>query len=531
MSTITISFDIEAVQDEVAVATEIVDLDGVVRWHGVAMLASATDAENLESDRTYLVRAHFPSGFEATIEVHVDDAATVVQAVLPAPSPSPLVPEDAAWAFYLQDGDARAQTGPTLEYDEVRAWSRAITEPDAPDDWSDLRIPLEAGIHHRRWEVRFASPTPIGGIYASLRFLDDRESLTQTWLSVGSRSFAIPHHPQATDIAIVAERGRVAVRTRNPLPDSDALLSYMQYGDVVSARIVGNRLIDLLSTLHPDQRLKLLPTLNPAAALIAGYYAIRGMPIERLTRQALIALDKSLDDVRSYSPAFPDGGVICGSSVLRLNLPQSASKEFLWACKRGLPFYTLGVRSLFDGLRAIPDPYPEVAEAIAWLMPYADKVDWTARTTALQAASERPPFSTFHAKTRISEPSDFLFAHRHEALRAQPDVPPSELWQVTVLARLQPFLAARRDDPRVSAALLAVIDELGHDPIRFPRVGAGLQIIRVEGGDVRGDDGYAVKFLADEARHVVTLVQFLRWGDAPPEVRGRYDEDVILFDP
>jgi len=109
---------------------------------------------------------------------------------------------------------------------------------------------------------------------------------------------------------------------------------------------------------------------NPYAAA-AGAYALVGTALQA-------ADDEWHGWVSSLMDRFqhiPDGAIQWGQLKLRMRRNsddiEAARKAFKLAFRRGLPFYSLGIRWLVDGLEAISHDDPEAAEMLTRVRPVA----------------------------------------------------------------------------------------------------------------------------------------------------------------
>ena len=181
------------------------------------------------------------------------------------------------------------------------------------------------------------------------------------------------------DQADAAGAGQVML---SPLdPDIAPLLGYLMGGSARSARLV----VD-----HAEAReLLFLKFINPLAAAAGGY--------------ALLSSEETGDTawhpwIRNLAARFewlPDGAIQQGRLLLRHRRgPDDVARAraaFVDACARGLPFYTLGLLWLVDGLSLLADSGDEEARR---LLAPVQEVSWHADLTQ--------PFTTL----RLGDPTD-----------------------------------------------------------------------------------------------------------------------------
>ncbi len=119
---------------------------------------------------------------------------------------------------------------------------------------------------------------------------------------------------------------------------------------------------------------------NPLAAA-AGAYVLLSMPSETDQSNAP-SWHRWVKNLMTYFPWLPDGAIQRGWLMLRANELKEAEEAFKTAFARGLPFYSIGVRWLLDGLSILISheksegraPAPELKDA-------ADTVRAVARHT------------------------------------------------------------------------------------------------------------------------------------------------------
>jgi hypothetical protein len=473
MATMEIRFDDLCADGDVALAADVVDLDGIVHWSGVLVSGAARNADGFPAGRAYVVRAYVPLGGILMSEVTVNHDDETVRVALPAPdSPSPRM-------FDTPD-----------EMHAVQLWTRPFSVLERTG-WRTSRVPLVTG-SYRDCDV-LVERYP-HGLVASLRIHPRTERPAEIWLSAGARSFAVSPGLAETETTLVVQDDGVMVRPRVASPYADVLLSYLHTGDVRSARIVGAFLEEELRRRATEHRSVPEPAFA-AESIALGYYWIRAGPSERFRPYEVQDLDGRLYRTFCAWPTYPDGAIIYGWHAMRAERPTKAAQCFVEACQRGLPVYTLGIRCLFDGLRALANGETALADALAWLTPLAAAADRMQRTTTLARTFGEPPFEEFER-----------------------DSPAQPAWDVRVHSRLANLLTARGIG-FAATALEAALETIRYDPFSFAHGEYGLRTAPVELGR-EGEERYTARFVVDENVRSVVLMDLVRHAvDAPRRYR------------
>jgi hypothetical protein len=127
-------------------------------------------------------------------------------------------------------------------------------------------------------------------------------------------------------------------------------------------------------------------TRNPLAAAAAGYILIAaGDPAER-------DWHAWIDNLERLFPTLPDGAVLKASLLLRFARDQTsidqAREAFLSAYDRGIPYFSIGVSWLLDGLTMFSG-YPDIEEKLAKVHRIAQRLDFSQAFTVVRL-SDRP---------------------------------------------------------------------------------------------------------------------------------------------
>jgi len=135
-------------------------------------------------------------------------------------------------------------------------------------------------------------------------------------------------------------RLRASIAVRDPVVGS--VIAYLGRGDLQAASVVLKRAQDML-----------MEKMDNAIAAAAGAYVLAGAweggPSDRPPRW-----HEWVGNLMRYFPWLPDGAILEGWLALRTQRTREdvarARRCFLIAHRRGLPFFSLGVKMLFEGL-------------------------------------------------------------------------------------------------------------------------------------------------------------------------------------
>lgn len=320
------------------------------------------------SSGTYLVRAPLPSG-----EIVADTVTLTEQRDAHAVFKTQRAPADLhlSWAYLLQRPPQLQQIRDSRLHFEVRLWLHEQNR------WSPVGLPITghyaslAEVHHDTslWGQAFRvvlRPSPLRAW---------REFPGQYWLQVRaeseSRFVALPPSSNTSVLVSTAdpaandeERFRVLVGSGDP--SVQALLGFLSVGDFESARVVGED--SLLRT-----REMLLD--DPISAAVVGYFLIRVGKFDQMREWTR--------NLANWFRWLPDGPIIRAWHLMNRpdakndhrddEIPDDPRDMLLTAAQRGVPFYSDGLRLLYDGLGLIEqqDDSVSVREALNKIRPYA----------------------------------------------------------------------------------------------------------------------------------------------------------------
>jgi hypothetical protein len=371
----------------------------------------------------YLVRAALPSGetLEATVRV-ADEAQATVVAKLEAEERAPT--SALAWAYARQSikrtsgllrPSSEATSGQVSRSPQTPSGNpdglfRLLRSPSAAwrliRDYSNQSIALPADLDDRilfQMDLSGFNPFGTAGRWFP-RYLRWRLKTTSAQ-QPPYRVLTIPPSRQSTMLLVRAEADspfeaaeRAIVNTR--LADAEALLAYVQLGQVRAARL-------LLSELGQAFKPTAMPE-GPLKAVIAGYASLRiGHP----------PTQPWMEELANVFTALPDAAIIYGASLLQgenNSDRRSRSRHYLIeAVHRGIPAFTIGLRLLFDGLRRLSetaDRDDAINLALAKVRAVAAYADWDSTTTSflVPSPSERvifaPPSKPASADTTVEFP-------------------------------------------------------------------------------------------------------------------------------
>lgn len=393
MSTLAIYLNAPGAAADTNIAGEIFEAAGHRVWRGAIELNGVTVVPNISSG-DYMVRAHFPSGEDATGNVRVTDNPANVSLV------SPGAASEWRWVSYLRRRPLRRQAnalpreGITIWRGEVALasrmhWRQEVYAPGSLEGPSDA-------------ELLYYDELGRDGVFAHLRTGDAQTANVQLWLQIGARLFAVPATPRTDIIVTAGASGDFAVSVHNEQAAANVVLGYLLTGDLESARTVAPHLIGKSEFEGASS----LGDSNPAAALVVGYYLMRAAPAGHPPWPGDDRFYRWSEDIYDTFPGFSDGAVIFGWAALRRREFPSAREAFLTACWRGLPTFTFGLRHLFDGLRLLrlSGHDDAIEEALEWLMNVArDSPNETDTTSIVSGSSDlrSTPFSPFQPSLSI----------------------------------------------------------------------------------------------------------------------------------
>ncbi len=131
---------------------------------------------------------------------------------------------------------------------------------------------------------------------------------------------------------------RVSVVVRDNVMAS--VFGYLSSGDLPAAERVAGTAVDFLYSKGEN-----------ALAAAGGAYALVRIPIDPKRPPVWVPW---LENLRNWFPWLPDGAILDGwahlNGIGRTPNVAEAAAAFVDATQRGVPFYTMGVKLLFDGL-------------------------------------------------------------------------------------------------------------------------------------------------------------------------------------
>lgn len=156
------------------------------------------------------------------------------------------------------------------------------------------------------------------------------------------------------------------------------LLAYLSSGALPTARDMAERAKEML--YHKGK--------NPFAAA-AGGYALVGTASQASKRE----WHDWVENLMNRFPRVPDGAIQWGQLRMRMRRSASDLKEareaFKLAYRRGLPFYSMGVRWLLDGLELVSRDDDEAAEMLKKVRQIAWRTNYQQAFTILRLGGEQ----------------------------------------------------------------------------------------------------------------------------------------------
>jgi hypothetical protein len=324
---------------------------------------------------TYLVRALLPSG-EVLAETVAVESGKDVKAVFKSGRQS--LRKELSWAYYLQkappkvlgiragfttsDAITRQQPKITFWAHDLSGW-KGIKENDARifthvqyEEGGSLEGALLINIGFQKgdsWtqfpaQVWLQATTAAGSVFASL------PTVARLHVLIAANDEERSDFP-------------FRVQASSGSPEVDSLLSFLNSGDFESARVIGAEQL-LFEKLD-----------DPMAAAVAGYFLLQAGEVERLHEWTANLVD--------WFKWLPDGAVIRACHLMTKDEPDAIAirRLLLEAVKRGLPYYTIGLRLLQNGLklllqRSVEDS--EIAAALDIINPYLEAADASSGITS-----------------------------------------------------------------------------------------------------------------------------------------------------
>jgi hypothetical protein len=347
---------------------------------------------------TYLIRVTLPSGEILANTIEIQDDGKDAQAVLKPKRQSPR--EELSWAYYLQKAPSafeRAQEQIfTVASDFPHPFLPELTVTFWAHDASGWKVTSEKD-RDIFSTVQYESSPDLEKEGALLRigigFNDsgDRQKFpAQVWLQAsnwaGSQFIALPTVPLLHVLVATNSDSQstmpFSIQTSNGSPAVDALLSFLSSGDFESARAIGS------GWAQRAEEMLLNKVQDPMAATVGGYFLLKAGEIERLHEWTA--------NLANWFKWLPDGPIIRACHLMTRPQPvaDTIRNLLLEAVKRGLPYYTIGLRLLQDGLKLFLQRSPEDREiigALETINPYLDVADPASRATSFTGEAPDQP--------------------------------------------------------------------------------------------------------------------------------------------
>ncbi|RCR71262.1 hypothetical protein [Larkinella punicea] len=369
---------------------------------------------------SYLVRVQLPNGETITnqIEVELDQTKEVI---LVPESNSPR--ESLSWAYYLKR-TSRINKG----YDPLHPLKRTIIEKNSRSQLQPImnlfllnedRL-LNDDILYHTFELAnspftltyspnllFFNLYDISLSFESIQDPDQLHLLGQIIIrglqnvkaqivlnvfanGIPNKSILLPPFEEVK-ILILLDGADEAIRNeteKDPFhvmvagnkPTAESLLSYLMNGDFQSIGKLRNEVLELA------QRSLFGKREDPLGAVIGGYVLLQTMDV--------LGFSNWTENLYNWFPNIPDGAVIHGWTLLKQETPNliQASELFIEAVNRGIPYYTIGLRRLYDGLNLLaahsslnkePIVKEKIQKALNKLRSVVSKADWNQPVTTL----------------------------------------------------------------------------------------------------------------------------------------------------
>lgn len=150
-------------------------------------------------------------------------------------------------------------------------------------------------------------------------------------------------------------------------PQFGAMIGFLGSGDIKTASRINSELEEVAKSWLYHK------LVNPYAAAAGGYVLLASV-LDFVTPE----WDDWTGNLSDWFKWLPDGPIIRGSLLLRRGEVDKARESFLDASRRGVPFYTIGLRLLLRGLIATGrNDDRDLTQALQVVRPYAAAVDPT----------------------------------------------------------------------------------------------------------------------------------------------------------
>jgi hypothetical protein len=251
----------------------------------------------------------------------------------------------------------------------------------------------------RKDEVLSFVPGPGDPWHDVWRLGPDGEATTRRFAMVATNnsvelvSLPLPWYPNAETVdgallELVIDKGEVAERSRSSVTLRDqrffGLLSYLKSGSLALAATVAQRGAEednlLVDILQEKRR-------SPLAAAAAGYALLGSIDLKEPQRWY-----PWLANLSEWFPWMPDGAILHGRWLTRSGQDSdgAARRAFLRAFRRGLPFYSLGLNWLLEGLRQYEDGECVEAARVVRQVALRCDVDQVFTVLRLHAMADQP---------------------------------------------------------------------------------------------------------------------------------------------
>jgi hypothetical protein len=370
---------------------------------------------------TYLIRAIFPSGeivCKTTVVGAQDEKLVVLQSQRRSPR------ETLGFAYYARPAVLQPVGVETRDFAKSFL-AKAVPVPETKfwihnhiGSWA-AATPVDTGASiYDMFGTSGTEEQANAGILLAkeLTNFDWRKSGGQLWLQVRyenySRIVALPVASANTSFVVIRsipeakDRApfRILVSTGNYRVQS--LLGYLSTGDFESARLVGS---DWASNAEEMLQEK---NQDPIGATVAGYFLLRAGELSRLhdwTRNLANRFAWLPDGpvIRAWHLIYDSSAAIHASGDDTIDAPR---EMLLAAAQRGLPYFSIGVRMLYDGLNVLAlqarGEDRQVNGALHSIRPYVTAAIWQSSTTYFAGEHPNEP-SLIETKNIASVPVVF----------------------------------------------------------------------------------------------------------------------------
>ncbi len=372
---------IEFAQDMPAAAVEVVS--PAMEVVGRVMLAGGRAAEvHVPSEASFL-RVHLPEGRVVTLRDDGNMSRMISQHLLYEPSRTPAITRGTPSSVAAV---ARGHAIPG-RFPLVASGPREVGLV-APES---LAAPVQLFDGHDS-PIEPASSNPVQGSYWSVHSSPDRAPLRLTAMVPGRNRLKVRLPGNLRQVwaheswAPQENVHLLSVRLSSGQPAADAILGYMQRGDLYSTEAMSQWVEEAEGLLEDKMQ-------DPYAAAVGAYTLLRLQNFDRLRDWPR--------NLANWFPFLPDGCVVWASQLIGQRQPGTEAevrKYLLEAAKRGIPVFTEGVRLLLDGLRLIGS---EGVGAREKLMNDLGIVLWDSPVTAMLETGAADPAAISPGKQRF----------------------------------------------------------------------------------------------------------------------------------